>query len=97
MPIVDVHAHLGVDQGFELETTWTGGHLIRRFVDALGAGRMLFGSDLPINLATELTKHRTLGLGDAEVERLLGGNAAEVYGLGARADRRDGRLAGHPA
>jgi hypothetical protein len=83
-----------------LETTWTGGHLIRRFVDALGAERMLFGSDLPLNLATELTKHRTLGLGDAEVERLLGGNAAEVYRLGARDTTRDGRLAratGHPA
>jgi predicted TIM-barrel fold metal-dependent hydrolase len=64
-----------------LETTWTGGHLIRRFIDAIGAERVLFGSDLPINLDTELTKHRTLRLSEAHLERLLGENALDVYRL----------------
>jgi predicted TIM-barrel fold metal-dependent hydrolase len=64
-----------------LETTWTGGHLIRRFIDAIGPTRILFGSDLPLNLTTELTKHRTIGLSEADVERLLGTNAVDVYRL----------------
>lgn len=42
---------------------------------------MLFGSDHGDNVATELTKHRTIGLTDAEVDWVLGGTAVELYGL----------------
>ena len=35
-------------------------------------------------MATELTKHRTIGLTDTEVARVLGEAAVEMYGLGSR-------------
>jgi hypothetical protein len=65
-----------------LETSWTGGPLVRRFVRTLGADRVVFGSDHGDNVATELTKHRTIGLTDTEIARVLGETAVEVYGLG---------------
>ena len=64
-----------------LETSWTGGPHVRRFVRSLGADRVVFGSDHGDNVATELTKHRTIGLTDAELARVLGDTAIEVYGL----------------
>ncbi|MGH7267717.1 MAG: amidohydrolase family protein [Candidatus Rokuibacteriota bacterium] len=67
-----------------LETTWTGGHHVRRFVRALGPERVLFGSDHPDNVVTELTKHRAIGLTERELEWVLGGAAIEVYRLRGR-------------
>jgi uncharacterized protein len=65
-----------------LETSWTGGPHVRRFVRTLGAERVVFGSDHGDNVATELTKHRTIGLTDTELARVLGETAIEVYGVG---------------
>jgi predicted TIM-barrel fold metal-dependent hydrolase len=70
-----------------LETSWTGGPHVRRFVRTLGPERVLFGADHGDNVATELTKHRTIGLADHELEWVLGRAAAELYGVPA----------GHPA
>jgi uncharacterized protein len=67
-----------------LETSWTGGPFVRRFIRTLGVDRVVFGSDHGDNVATELTKHRTIGLSDAEVAGVLGETAVEVYGLGSR-------------
>ena len=67
-----------------LETSWTGGPFVRRFIRTLGSDRVVFGSDHGDNVATELTKHRTIGLTDTEVARVLGETAVEVYGLGSR-------------
>ncbi len=64
-----------------LETSWTGGPHVRRFVRTLGPDRVLFGADHADNVATELTKHRTIGLADHELEWVLGRTAVEVYGL----------------
>jgi predicted TIM-barrel fold metal-dependent hydrolase len=73
-----------------LETSWTGGPHVRRFVRTLGPERVLFGADHGDNVATELTKHRTIGLTDREIEWVLGRTAVEVYGL-----RADGQAADH--
>jgi predicted TIM-barrel fold metal-dependent hydrolase len=67
-----------------LETSWTGGPFVRRFIRTLGVDRVVFGSDHGDNVATELTKHRTIGLTDAEVAGVLGETAIEVYGLASR-------------
>jgi uncharacterized protein len=67
-----------------LETSWTGGPFVRRFIRTLGADRVMFGSDHGDNVATELTKHRTIGLTDTEVAGVLGETAVEVYALGSR-------------
>lgn len=64
-----------------LETSWTGGPHVRRFVRTLGPERVLFGSDHGDNAPTELTKHRTIGLTPTEVDWVLGRTAVEVYGL----------------
>jgi predicted TIM-barrel fold metal-dependent hydrolase len=77
-----------------LETSWTGGPFVRRFIRTLGVDRVVFGSDHGDNVATELTKHRTIGLTDGEVAGVLGETAVEVYRLGNRlAPRGDGHAA----
>ena len=49
---------------------------------AHGADRVLFGSDGPwTNAAIEIEKLRTCGLDEAEVEAILGGNAARLLGM----------------
>ena len=64
-----------------LEVTWTPGYLVRSFVRSIGAERVLFGTDHADNLETELTKLRTAGLTEAELECCLGTTAEVVYGL----------------
>jgi predicted TIM-barrel fold metal-dependent hydrolase len=77
-----------------LETSWTGGPFVRRFIRTLGVDRVVFGSDHGDNVATELTKHRTIGLTDGEVAGVLGETAVEVYRLGNRlAPTGDGHAA----
>lgn len=66
-----------------LETSWTGGFLVRLFCRAVGAQRVLFGSDHADNLATELTKVRTSGLSEEDQRWCLGQTAATVYRLSA--------------
>ncbi len=65
-----------------LETTWTGPFLVRQFVEAIGADRVLFGSDHADNQATELTKHRTCGIDDDALAWCLGKTAAALYRIG---------------
>lgn len=64
-----------------LEAIWTGGFIVRSWVQALGAHRVMFGSDHADNAATELTKFRTARLTDEELKWCLGGTAMEVFGL----------------
>ena len=62
-----------------LETSWLPGFVTRRFCRALGADRIMFGSDHGDNVATELTKFRTMGLTDEELEWCLGKTAVKVF------------------
>jgi predicted TIM-barrel fold metal-dependent hydrolase len=64
-----------------LETTWTGPHLVYQYCKEIGADRVLFGSDHARNQATELEKVRTSGIGDEEVEWVLGRTAMSLYRL----------------
>jgi predicted TIM-barrel fold metal-dependent hydrolase len=64
-----------------LECSWTGGFLVRHWVDQLGAQRVLFGSDHADNVATELAKFRSQGFSEEQLDALLGGTAAAIYGL----------------
>lgn len=64
-----------------LECSWTGGFLVRHWVDQFGADRVLFGSDHADNVATELAKFRSQGFSDEQLAALLGGTAAKIYGL----------------
>ena len=54
----------------------------RRVIDAVGAGKVLFGSDFPLTTqAKALERARTAGLDDRELAAVLGGNAAQLLGL----------------
>jgi predicted TIM-barrel fold metal-dependent hydrolase len=62
-----------------LETSWLPSIAIHSLCKTLGASRVMFGSDHGENVATELTKYRTIGLTDGELEWCLGKTAAEVF------------------
>ena len=64
-----------------LECSWTPGFLIAQWVRALGAGRVMFGSDHAENVAAELAKVRTCGLSTGELDGVLGRAAAVAFGL----------------
>jgi len=64
-----------------LETSWTGVHALRRMVERLGERRVMFGSDLLLNIPVELAKYRAIGLSEAQLEWCLGRTAAEVFRL----------------
>lgn len=62
-----------------LEPSWCPVTEVSRFVERLGASRVLFGSDHPLNQSVELAKYRAVPLGDSERELILGGNAARLF------------------
>lgn len=62
-----------------LETTWLPSSSTYAFCKTLGANRIMFGSDLPGNAATELAKFRSIGLSGEELEWCLGKTAAKVF------------------
>jgi L-fuconolactonase len=71
--------------------TWQPAELepfVRHAVDVFGPGRLLFGSDWPVCLLAatygevlEATRETLAGLTPAELARVFGENAVEVYGL----------------
>lgn len=64
-----------------LEPSWCAGHQVAAMVGALGADRVMFGSDHPSNVASELAKLRSIGLDEDALALVLGGTARRVFGL----------------
>lgn len=64
-----------------LEPSWCASYQVAAMVGALGAGRVMFGSDHPSNVASELAKLRAIGLGEDELAQILGRTAQRVFGL----------------
>lgn len=61
------------------ETAYNGASLIAGLVATLGAGRVMFSSDVPFNdLALELERVERAGLADADRAAVLGGTAATL-------------------
>ena len=54
---------------------------VAEMVRAIGAERVMYGSDHPSNVASELAKLRSIGLTVAQRDRVLGGTARRVFGL----------------
>ena len=54
-------------------------------IRALGASRIMMGTDLPTEAAFEIAKIRTLGLSNGEVEQVMSQTALDVFGLRNRA------------
>lgn len=64
-----------------LEPSWLNIYSIKQAVDTIGPERVMFSSDMPMNIPVELAKYRTLA-GDANVlDQLLFKTANEVFGL----------------
>jgi len=64
-----------------IEPSWAPSSGIAGMIRTLGADRVLFGSDMPINQAPELAKYRTIGLSESELDACLWRTAAQVFKL----------------
>lgn len=64
-----------------LEPSWCPTYTIRKMVDAVGADRLLLGSDHLSNLPVELVKLDSIGLSDKERELILRTNARRMFQL----------------
>lgn len=74
-----------------LEPSWCASFQVADMVRAVGAARVMFGSDHPGNVGSELAKLRALGFDAAQLEQILAGTARRVFGLDA--GTRDGEHA----
>lgn len=60
---------------------------LTRFLDSYGRDKVMFGTGYPLmDYAGPLAEFRALGLRDATNAKVLGGNAARVFGLDERGD-----------
>lgn len=64
-----------------LEPSWCASYQVAAMVRAVGAARVMFGSDHPSNVASELAKLGAIGLDDEQLTQVLGGTARRVFGL----------------
>lgn len=64
-----------------LEPSWCASYQVAAMVRAVGAERVMFGSDHPSNVVSELAKLRAIGLDDQQLTQVLGGTARRVFGL----------------
>lgn len=64
-----------------LETSGCPGPEIKRLVEGLGPNRVLMGSDVPENLASELAKYRNIGLYHYQLYQTLGQSAIDLFAL----------------
>ncbi|HUX22420.1 MAG TPA: amidohydrolase family protein [Spirochaetia bacterium] len=68
---------------FHFDTVTHDPELLRGLVEYVGADRVLLGSDYPFDMGNyrAVEEVRGIGLGRAETEAILGGNAARLIGL----------------
>ena len=66
-----------------LEPSWCASYQVAEMVRAIGADRVMFGSDHPSNVASELAKLRAIGVSDAQLAAVLGSTARRVFALPA--------------
>jgi predicted TIM-barrel fold metal-dependent hydrolase len=64
-----------------LEPSWCASYQVAEMVRAIGAERVMYGSDHPSNVASELAKLRAIGLAAEQLGLVLGGTAGRVFAL----------------
>jgi len=64
-----------------LETSWCTSLDIGWMVRSLGPDRVMFGSDLPSNMSSELAKYRSLDLDANAFEQVFAGTAKTIFSL----------------
>lgn len=73
-----------------LEPSWLNILNLNKAVKAVGATKIMFSSDLAINIPVELAKYRTL-LKDNDLEQVLSGTAISVFNLKNRISSNMGK------
>lgn len=64
-----------------LEPSWLNVLSVRTAIESLGAGKIMFSSDVPENIPVELAKYRTAVSNEKDLEMILQGTASEVFNL----------------
>jgi len=64
-----------------LEPSWLNVVSVKAAIDALGANRIMFSSDMPSNVPVELAKYRTILKDEKELEQVMYKTAREVFNL----------------
>ncbi len=64
-----------------LEPSWCASYQVAEMVRTIGAERVMYGSDHPSNVASELAKLHALGFDNAQLASVLGRVAQRVFGL----------------
>ncbi|RME59298.1 MAG: hypothetical protein D6790_10845 [Caldilineae bacterium] len=64
-----------------LEPSWCASFQVAGMVKAVGPERVMFGSDHPSNVASELAKLRSIDLSPEALAWVLGRTARRVFGL----------------
>lgn len=64
-----------------LETSWTPVHVIDKFIQLFGAGRVMFAGDEASNVPVEIAKYRSMKLSEEQLEFCLSKTAAGVFDI----------------
>jgi uncharacterized protein len=92
-----VLAHAGTDMFFAqalslarrfdhvyLEPSWVNILNLKKALNTVGASKIMFSSDIAMNLPVELAKYRTLAPSQAILEQMLSKTATDVFDLGGK-------------
>jgi uncharacterized protein len=64
-----------------LETSWCPVYMLKSYIEHLGCERLMFGTDIPMNVGVELAKYRAQHLSDEDLGWCLGRTAEKVFSL----------------
>ncbi|WP_281890663.1 amidohydrolase family protein [Paenibacillus sp. YYML68] len=64
-----------------LEPSWCPTYTVVKMISAIGAERIIMGSDHLSNLPVELVKYQSIGLSDADLERILVTNPQRIFNI----------------
>ena len=64
-----------------LETSWLPAPYVLNILKTIGASRLMFASDLSLNLPMEIMKYKMLIKKNSDYERIMAGTAKEVFNL----------------
>jgi len=64
-----------------LETSWLPAPYILNILKTIGASKLMFASDLSLNVPVEIVKYKMLVKKNSDYERIMAGTAMEVFNL----------------
>ncbi|MBB6637318.1 amidohydrolase family protein [Cohnella thailandensis] len=64
-----------------LEPSWCQTYTIQKMINAIGHQRLIMGSDHVTNLPVELTKYRSIGLSESQLDDIFHHNAKRIFNI----------------